>query len=274
MNKIILLYVVAHFLGDFVFQSDQVIELRFSKEKRDRWIGNIRHMSIHLVIIIVLYVLLFGYTKYPIRIFIITTLGIVVSHMVIDVIKSELKARGKLRDKVRGLTLFIADQFLHVLLIILITARFRADVITSAIHTLYKSYPNNLDTIDKFLVVCIIVIITTFAVGTLIKMLFEDNQELEPLDQLEGNNESYDKGMKHGGLLIGYMERLFIMLVVAIGQPSMVGFVLATKTIVRFKKLDKDVFAEYFIIGTLISFLFALIGGLLIYTLKIIPVVK
>lgn len=73
-------------------------------------------------------------------------------------------------------------------------------------------------------------------------------------------------GAYHAGKLIGILERLLIIIAVFFSADSltinisMVGFVLGTKTIARFKKFDREEFVEYFIIGTLTSVLFALIS--------------
>ena len=64
------------------------------------------------------------------------------------------------------------------------------------------------------------------------------------------------------------------MIVIAIGEPSMVGFALTAKSIARFKKLDDSSFAEYFLIGTFISFILAIAGGIAISTLKVLPIIK
>lgn len=274
INRMVLIFIIAHLLGDFVFQSVKVVELRFSKNKCKRLKGNIKHMITHMVVIVGLYALLFGSINYPIITLIKTTVMISISHIVIDVIKSEIKVHSEICNRINGMVLFIADQFLHVLFIIMIFTNFQFSMIGETIKSLCEYYPYNLDILDRLLILVIIVISTTFAVGTLIRIKFEKNDELKTVDQVINNNELDFKGMKNGGLIIGYMERLFIMSLVSIGQASMIGFVLATKTIVRFKKLDQDRFAEYFIVGTFISYLFALMGGLLIYSLNIIPVIK
>lgn len=61
------------------------------------------------------------------------------------------------------------------------------------------------------------------------------------------------------GRLIGIVERLLIMLLAVAGQYGAIGFVLAAKSIARFKKLDDQQFAEYYLLGTLLSALIALL---------------
>jgi len=53
------------------------------------------------------------------------------------------------------------------------------------------------------------------------------------------------------GATIGALERLLIVAFVLVGAEAAVGFVIAAKTIARFKQLDDRGFAEYYLLGTL-----------------------
>lgn len=68
------------------------------------------------------------------------------------------------------------------------------------------------------------------------------------------------KGLENGGQLIGILERGLIFLLVIVGQPAGVGFLIAAKSVLRFDTTAKDQSAgEYVIIGTLASFGWALL---------------
>ena len=58
----------------------------------------------------------------------------------------------------------------------------------------------------------------------------------------------YDRGR-----LIGLLERLLIFFFVMQNQFATLGFVVAAKGIARFKELENRDFAEYFLIGTMLS---------------------
>ncbi|MEW6770383.1 MAG: DUF3307 domain-containing protein [Bacillota bacterium] len=64
------------------------------------------------------------------------------------------------------------------------------------------------------------------------------------------------------GKCIGLLERALILMLVMRGEMTAAGFVLAAKSIARFKQLDDRTFAEYYLVGTLISTLVAVGGGL------------
>lgn len=64
------------------------------------------------------------------------------------------------------------------------------------------------------------------------------------------------------GRLIGLLERIFIFIFVLMSQYSAIGFILAAKGVTRFNNFKDDrPFAEYVLIGTLLSTLLALIIG-------------
>jgi hypothetical protein len=55
------------------------------------------------------------------------------------------------------------------------------------------------------------------------------------------------------GATIGVLERLLIVIFVLSGAVAAIGFVVAAKTLARFKQLDDRDFAEYYLLGTLAS---------------------
>jgi hypothetical protein len=65
------------------------------------------------------------------------------------------------------------------------------------------------------------------------------------------------------GATIGILERLLIVTFVLTGSTAAIGFVVAAKTLARFKQLDDRDFAEYYLLGTLASVAVALGSGLL-----------
>jgi hypothetical protein len=67
-----------------------------------------------------------------------------------------------------------------------------------------------------------------------------------------------------GGTWIGYLERTAIVAAIAVGRFEIVAAVIAIKGLGRFSELDAPVARERFIIGTLVSFLWAGVCGALI----------
>jgi hypothetical protein len=63
------------------------------------------------------------------------------------------------------------------------------------------------------------------------------------------------------GRAIGVLERALLLTFVCFAEYGAVGFVVAAKSLARFKALEDREFAEYFLIGTLASLLLAVLGG-------------
>src|SRR5438876_2154639 len=64
------------------------------------------------------------------------------------------------------------------------------------------------------------------------------------------------------GRAIGALERGLAFTLVLLGDYAAVGWIIAAKSLARFKQLEDREFAEYFLVGTLASFLLALLVGL------------
>ena len=62
-----------------------------------------------------------------------------------------------------------------------------------------------------------------------------------------------DAGEFNRGRIIGLLERVLIYAFVLSGQYGAIGFTLAAKGFTRFKELEKRSFAEYVLVGTLLS---------------------
>jgi hypothetical protein len=63
------------------------------------------------------------------------------------------------------------------------------------------------------------------------------------------------------GRTIGALERALTLTFVLLGEYAAIGWIIAAKSLARFKALEDREFAEYFLIGTLASFLLAVAVG-------------
>jgi len=64
------------------------------------------------------------------------------------------------------------------------------------------------------------------------------------------------------GATIGILERILVVIFVLTGTEAAIGFVVAAKTLARFRLLDDRDFAEYYLLGTLASVAVAIVTGL------------
>jgi len=84
-------------------------------------------------------------------------------------------------------------------------------------------------------------------------------------------NKAKESGLERAGRAIGLFERFIILTFVLLSQYTALAFVLAAKSIARFKELEDRNFAEYYLVGTLASVSFALFCGLIMkFLLKVI----
>jgi len=70
-------------------------------------------------------------------------------------------------------------------------------------------------------------------------------------------------GLTGAGARIGYLERIFVLTLVILGQYGAIALVFTAKSIARFNELKEREFAEYYLIGTLASILISLLIGVL-----------
>jgi len=89
----------------------------------------------------------------------------------------------------------------------------------------------------------------------LIRYILEKLQ-LAPLSNQHQNQ--IDENQFRTGRVIGFLERIFVFVFILLGQYTAVGFVLAAKGVVRYPEFGNRSFAEYILIGTLLSTLTAM----------------
>lgn len=75
----------------------------------------------------------------------------------------------------------------------------------------------------------------------------------------QNDQEEYDRGK-----LIGLLERTFLYFLIIFEQIGAIAVLIALKSLARFKELDDKNFAEYFLIGSLLSLLVASIPAVIV----------
>jgi hypothetical protein len=231
--QLLISLLLAHLVGDFLLQGSSLAK----KKKKSVWM-----MALHSLIngaAAFLFLASWGAWLVP--------LVISVSHFLIDFAKSRFK-----KD---SLWLFLADQTLHLAIILLLVVLY--------------ALPNKLQA-GWFVMLpdaaaMVMVILTSLITLTLAGGIFVGYCVRPFQDQIKAYYAKVKKepveGLKEGGKVIGWLERLLIFVFVITGQYAGVGFLIAAKSVFRFgelKESENRKEAEYIIIGTFISFLFAL----------------
>lgn len=235
MLLFILKILLAHLVGDFVFQPRKWVEDRNKNGYKSKYLYF--HTAIHFLLLIVLFASelqeVFGYI-----------LLIVVSHFLIDLSKIYLEQTSRFSS----LGLFICDQLLHL-------------AILAAVVLLHFPKVSFLSVIafEKLLLYAIALLLITSVSSVALKLFFQ--KWSESFKKKTRRN----KSLKNAGNIIGATERLLVVLFINIGFFEGIGYLLAAKSIFRFGDLTnaKDrKLTEYILSGTLISFAIAIIIGL------------
>lgn len=235
---IVLLF--AHLLGDFALQ------FAWIQQRKKKWTGRLLHCVIHAALA---YVLLGAWTLWLVPLIVGGT------HYLIDWGKSGLREKRW--------WVFVLDQILHGSVLIGLAAY---GVSRSAALPLWLAWQPDLAW--KFLVLACALLLLVPCGGYLIGALMAPYQaQLERRYTKQSKTASGEmkkpvKGLEEGGRIIGYLERLLILVFVLSNQYAGIGFLVAAKSIFRFgefKESENRMEAEYIIIGTFASFLYAVV---------------
>lgn len=229
MLTLLLKFLLAHLIGDFLLQPNKWVQEK--EQKKQYSIYLYLHVLIHALTLIILLGFDFSYW-----------LGIVLvvgSHYMIDLIKL------KLNTTVNQRFLFFADQLLH------------AAVFIGVVH-FYEPFfiPFHFISSSVSLLLMTHVLLITVTASVVLKVL---------LSKWKLNTDDEEGSLQLAGTYIGMLERLFIFGFVVLGYWQGVGFLLAAKSVFRFSDLSRSKdrkLTEYILIGTLLSFGIAMLLGL------------
>ncbi|MDR2690874.1 MAG: DUF3307 domain-containing protein [Dysgonamonadaceae bacterium] len=244
---------IAHFLADFTFQPQ-----RWCEKKNTRPV-TIVHFY-HALVVFGLSTLFFliptrGEKFLPILLFasIIAT-----THFVIDVIKSYLFV------KKTGLNfLFITDQVIHILIISLITFSFyKGSFLFPCESVGYYNLPESAHqafSVKKLFILLSLYLCTNPA------NVFINN--IMGIYNITTPNTKRNNDLPNAGKLIGIIERTLSFILITFDHFSIVGFIIAAKSILRFRDTDTAK-TEYLLIGSLLSFGIAILLGIIYHNIN------
>jgi len=245
MAETLLALITAHLLGDFVFQS------RYMAECKRQFFVLLRHVLIVTAL-----------TALTLRnlhhvILIVTFL----SHLLFDGIKTRIRSET--------FAVFLFDQMAHLIVTAVLAGFFPQ---ASADGWWPGTLPHLLPWLYAAMCLLSGVILIVPVGGIVIGKLTEPiRDEAEKIAILSTDNfkavpsaasgPHLIAGLRNGGRYIGWLERTLVLLLMLIGQPSGIGFLITAKSLLRLGEIreSKDrKLAEYIIIGTFLSFGWAL----------------
>ncbi len=235
---VLLKLLIAHLLADFIFQSDKIVEEK-NKGLSSQWF----YMHIFTVGLLT-YVIFANWANWW------APLLIMGMHAAIDL----LKIKNKLKNSLG----FITDQLLHIVSILILWILVTSNTISDIWESLMIIKLSN----DALITIVAYLLISIPASVLIGQMTMKWRKEIS----------KDDESLTDAGKWIGIIERILVLTFILIGQWTPLGFLLAGKSIFRFGDLNKSgerKKTEYILIGTLLSFTFSILIGLLTYHIVI-----
>lgn len=224
-----------HVLVDFVFQSKSGVEDKFKRGIRSGklWL----HVFLHFILT---YLVIGDWHQWMIP------LGLALSHLLIDLWKISTG-----RD---DLLIFLIDQLLHVVMIVLAFAFYIGGSAFREGLLMWTWW-----TEPSFWIVGFAFLLVVWPVGFAISKATSSWR-----DEIESETSERDS-LSRAGMFIGRFERALVLIFVLLGRMEAIGFLIAAKSILRFgdrHQANPRKNTEYVLIGTLMSFTISIIIGL------------
>lgn len=259
--QVLLLTVLAHSIADFVFQSSQTVH-----EK-----NKMNFMAYFVHFITVFFFSFIFVSAFVFESALVLSIEVSALHLAVDLLKPFF---SKVKKPGLNFLWFLLDQFIH-----LVTILFLVEVngFFSKAGETADGWINFFPLTDftasflfnaKNLWTAAIFIFVTFGGAAFMRVLLEYIYRDVPdyrnniLPRGEEMTEVSSKVLT--GRVIGILERMIVFVLFITGNVSTIAFILAAKSLSRFRQLNDRDFAEYYLIGTLTSVLVGVFGGLLV----------
>jgi uncharacterized protein DUF3307 len=238
---------LAHLVTDFVLQSDRVVV----RKRRGSVLAYLEHGGIHLFAAVLFLGFAIPRLWGNLRFYgVIIALTLV--HLGIDWCKVVLVRSKKVADEAMA---FFGDQAVHF-----VTVGIAAWLIAQPLAASLVSKARSIQSeIEKPLLLLVMYVGVIFGGGYVVRFL------TRPLVRrnVEVVGETTDE-LENAGMYIGWLERFIVLTSLVLQSPATVGLILTAKSIARYPELKSVRFAEYFLIGTLLSVTIGILGGLIL----------
>ena len=246
LTRTILALYLAHLLADFVLQTSQMV-----KQKRSgAAAGYAKHGAVYFACAAAVTGFFVPGIFFSVR-FQAGVVALTLAHLGIDWSKIAL---GRKTQWAEGTTAFAIDQWVHFMTVV-------AAGCWIARVGLGRVLLNFLRVVrapsDRVLLAMVVYVAVIFGGGYLIRFL------TRPLLRHLHVSES-PLQLSNAGMYIGWLERFLVMTALFLRSPATAGLIVAAKSIARYPEFKKEQFAEYFLIGTLLSISGAILGGVIL----------
>lgn len=227
--------IILHLLGDFYLQTAKVSKCKNAKVdsycydcaecKKDAKL-NYKYILIHTILYLIPFIMVFFMTDGLSGLKIVLIL--LISHGIIDGVACFFN------KKTKQTLVFLLDQFLHICIIFVICKMF-------VFASFFSQYVNVIK-------VVFVTLVLMSPCSIFINKLFED------LYPETVNNKIFDVGS-----VIGILERFLIIIFSYLGNFAAIAIIITVKTWARTNDLKEDDFRNKYLLGTLASFVLALV---------------
>ena len=246
LTRAILALYLAHLLTDFVLQTPGMV-----KQKRSgKAAGYAKHGAVYFACGVLVAGFLVRGLFLSVR-FQLAVLGLTVIHLGMDWCKITLARKTEWAD---GTAAFAIDQCAHFLTIVAAGCWILR---VSLGRTLLMFFEAMRAPSDRVLLLIVVYVGVIFGGGYLIRFM------TKPLLKHLQVSESAAQ-LSSAGMYIGWLERFLVMTALFLRSPAMAGLILTAKSIARYPEFKREQFAEYFLIGTLLSIAAAIVGGIIL----------
>jgi Protein of unknown function (DUF3307) len=246
LTRTILALYLAHLLTDFVLQTSPMV-----KQKRSgAAAGYAKHGAVYFACAAAVTGFFVRGVFLSLR-FQAAVLGLTLVHLGIDWCKI---AWGRRTAWAEGTTAFAIDQWAHFVTIVA-AGCWIARVGPSRVLLNFLGVMRAPS--DRVLLLMVVYVGVIFGGGYLIRFL---TRPLLPHLQVSES----PLQLSNAGMYIGWLERFLVMTALFLRSPATAGLILAAKSIARYPEFKKEQFAEYFLIGTLLSLSAAILGGMIL----------
>ena len=225
----------AHLVAEFIFQTEKTAARKNTNKKLLAVHGAVYFLCITAASFAAISI---EHVLWPVVI-------VSLSHVIIDWVKT--------RFRNEHFAVFIVDQVLHILIIVLVCLLFELGEHTGGLlKAATTKWPEN--DVSRVIAIALMYLIALTPSAVLVR---------KALTHMTGSLKKENKDSeKRAGYLIGMLERVFVVTLILVSQWAAIGLILAAKSLARFKQLEEKEFAEVYLIGTLLSVALAVVSTL------------
>ena len=247
-KEVLLFLLVGHVLGDFYTQTDNMAE---KKKEEFRWV--IYHSIIYFVTMVVLSI---SFMEWDLLLLVCCVSMV---HFIVDSVKY-----GVTKGKKDNWIVLIWDQGIHLLSLVILSYVFVKNGLKMLEYLFIWEFFDTIGLSEIMLCKWMLgMLIIHKPANILIQKFMQDYKPRMISDYLEIKKDN------NIGRVIGTIERVIMLILIYMNQYSAIGLVLTAKSIARYDKIAKDQdFAEYYLLGTLISVGVVIFTAVLLFGIK------